>query len=446
MLKFGLNDNSVAFVDPALASFDAATPRFNPAAMGSNAALVGSTSSRSAHSARGSDVLFSPPGKAHGGANNQAMDTTFGWDTSIVADTDMYLRGNDTIDMTNVGDRSFDRLDRQDGDGDDVFSGSNGQEFYAQFDADKGSNDSASDFNMIGREVHRSSHRSAAAAAGKDSSMYSLGSEEKYVNDSQINAELAYDALHKSYSDPENSSENAFPSKKLDFGSSLDNASGMLAKHISRNKENDSGILRTPPRRDESQVSTLPSGGAGDASWLRPPATSSACPSSPDLKHASVVYNKTPSRIPAPTGKSGANTRISPTQDRSTSKFADALKKRGEEEGESSEAAMDVVHSTPQQTSKATSTHAVVDTPGGATARPPATPQFTPARSSHTHSQRVALTPDRPLLSTEQFDIRSADVNGFDEWKEAWTPVGKKYYYNRKTRKSAWRYRKTCPL
>lgn len=421
MLQFGLKDNSVAFIDPALASFDAGTPRYNPSALlsASNQGLSGSAS-RSAHAARGAGGLFSPPGKASNRAGYNAMESTLGWDTSHITDTDVYLRGNDTIDMTNVGDASFDRLDANDG---EVIMGSGSGEGNSRFNSDKGSNDSAMEFNVIPDDYER--RRSNAAAAARDSSMYSMGSEEKYANDSQINTELAYEPLHKSYSDHENSTENAFSGKKLDFGSSLENATGMLAKHIAHGKEDDSKMPTTPPREDRS----MPMGDVSD--MFRP--SSSACPSSPDLKHTSVVYNKTPSRIPVSTGKSGSTTRISPTQDRSTSKFADALRRKDEEDKESPET---VAQGTPQQTSKGS----VAETPAGASARPPATPQFTPARSNIPQSQRSAPTPERAILSVEQFDVLNADANGYDEWKEAWTPVGKKYFYNRKTRKSAWRY------
>lgn len=131
--------------------------------------------------------------------------------------------------------------------------------------------------------------------------------------------------------------------KTLDFGSSVDYQHDDLS--ITSEKESKSyhdvpsrsiisPHLSTPPRtaaaaigRDALGASPPPGLQARHGSALKPPIASS--PASPEM-----TFNKTPSRIPLPSSRGAQSaTRVSATQERSTSQFADALQKHGQSGG-----------------------------------------------------------------------------------------------------------------
>lgn len=141
--------------------------------------------------------------------------------------------------------------------------------------------------------------------------------------------------------------------KTLDFGDSVEyHHDDLSIISDNDNKTNASGIgsravvsphMSTPPRtavaaigHDALGASPPPGLGSRRAPELKPPSASS--PASPDIRGNSS-FNKTPSRIPMPSSR-GAHSgkRVSPTQERSTSQFADALKRHGNDMGVDSEA------------------------------------------------------------------------------------------------------------
>jgi hypothetical protein len=222
--------------------------------------------------------------------------------------------------------------------------------------------------------------------------------------------------------------------------------------------------LSTPPRAQPAPSTYSSSSSAAGAPPLRPP--SSASPASPDLRAINSSHNKTPSRIPLPSSRpaGGSATRVSPTQERSTSKFADALRRHSDEEQAAAAAAgrnpgplpmMPVDFAlTPQakqpQSQLYYSGGLAGSTPGSQRAAPPPTPMATPFvhRGAAGEPQGADGSGVAALATTVGLVVDEATVSSgaFDEWKEAWTPVGKKYYYNRKTRKSAWRYSRSLNI
>lgn len=134
--------------------------------------------------------------------------------------------------------------------------------------------------------------------------------------------------------------------KTLDFGASVDYQHDDLS--VVSEKENSNNVsslaqsrsvisphLSTPPRTAAAAIgnnamSASPPprlGARGSGGLLKPPSASS--PASPEIRGNSS-FNKTPSRIPLPSRGVNSGTRVSPTQERSTSKFADALKRHGQ--------------------------------------------------------------------------------------------------------------------
>jgi hypothetical protein len=268
--------------------------------------------------------------------------------------------------------------------------------------------------------------------------------------------------------------------KMLDFGASVDYYHDDLSivdddKDISKDKNKFSGKARleTPPRSAAAAIAHQPalaspsglpgSTRAGAGAVLKPPSASS--PASPELSgHVSTFGRTTPSRIPLPSSRGAhSGTRVSPTQERSTSKFADALRRHGGEvdadgfadvappmslsktvgglQGQGQGLPGGRAVSTPQ--AKAAG-QLVLGTPatltnGGKPPTPAPTPMQLP-QSRHAAAAGAGAAVDAfPFSGRAQRAEMSAYTEGFDEWKEAWTPVGKKYYYNRRTRKSGWR-------
>lgn len=268
---------------------------------------------------------------------------------------------------------------------------------------------------------------------------------------------LSNNVLDVSYSSTEDSDRNVI--KKIDFGASIEMRRGDLDSFLDENNESNHGniavksvtnTVTTPPKSNPVAAfrpalsPPLAKGSGGDTQPAELKLPCAASPSSPEIK--SSTFSRTPSRVNMP---SVSRRPISPTQERSTSKFADALR-QGNDGYDSDDDVLaplnmsntigipgsvvkaprshvgHMVQRTPQAK---TSSPATTSTPATQSKQPP-TPTPTPGFSHYT---------TEAASNSQNSNDLTAYTEGYDEWKEAWTPVGKKYFYNRRTRKSTWR-------
>ena len=227
--------------------------------------------------------------------------------------------------------------------------------------------------------------------------------------------------------------------KVLDFGASVEyhhddldiilgpttvnNKSPNTTLQESREDTYQSPQLTTPPRKDRafghqygaSSPSGLPNSG------LKPPVATS--PTSPELSGRSSSFNKTPSRIPLPSSRGQhSGTRVSPTQDRSKSKFADALRRHGREDSESESDAVAPLNMSktvavdPVRRDMTPQTKFVGDrpilTPGTHTGSKPPTPAPTPLQLP---PSRAVVGADTAGHSGHQRPETAAFTEGYDE-------------------------------